>query len=265
MLILGCDGMRLIGRALSMLAVMVVTGALVLVYPYLKVPPVQNSIEASVMLEAELRKGGDRLSFRAKDIDLDEVYAAMESRYPYAFSIHAATSLGGITELRVEVSRPKRQEQALGYAKTLAREYIDEDMTDEQKLGAIHDMLVRLCEYDTETAGEAAPDGATAPFAADGALIDHKAVCAGYGRAFGMLCEAAGMKAIYVSSEGMNHGWNAVRLNGATYFIDCTFDDPVPDRGEYVSRQYFLLTAEELENTHFWDDPFYERVLDSIA
>ena len=146
----------------------------------------------------------------------------------------------------------------------LAAEAVTDGMTDAEKLRALHDTLVRLCEYDVDTAAQQAPDGATAPFAADGALLDHKAVCAGYGRAFGMLCEAAGLETVYVASEEMNHGWNAVRLDGQTYYIDCTFDDPVPDRGEYVSDQYFMLTAEELSETHVWDEAFYEQLLDSM-
>ena len=118
--------------------------------------------------------------------------------------------------------------------------------------------------YDVDTAEEDAPDGSASAFAADGALLDHKAVCAGYGRAYEMLCKAAGIQVIYVASEEMNHGWNAVRLGGTTYYIDCTFDDPIPDRGEYVSDQYFMLTGDELAQTHTWNEAFYEQLLDSL-
>ena len=79
-----------------------------------------------------------------------------------------------------------------------------------------------------------------------------------------MLCKAAGIQVIYVASEEMNHGWNAVRLGGTTYYIDCTFDDPIPDRGEYASDQYFMLTGEELAQTHTWNEAFYEQLLDSL-
>ena len=79
-----------------------------------------------------------------------------------------------------------------------------------------------------------------------------------------MLCKAAGIQVIYVASEEMNHGWNAVRLGGTTYYIDCTFDDPIPDRGEYVSDQYFMLTGDELAQTHTWNEAFYEQLLDSL-
>ena len=63
----------------------------------------------------------------------------------------------------------------------------------------------------------------------------------------------------------MNHGWNAVAGWAATtYYIDCTFDDPIPDRGEYASDQYFMLTGEELAQTHTWNEAFYEQLLDSL-
>ena len=36
------------------------------------------------------------------------------------------------------------------------------------------------------------------------------------------------------------------------------------DRGEYVSDQYFMLTGDELVQTHTWNEAFYEQLLDSL-
>ena len=138
-------------------------------------------------------------------------------------------------------------------------------MPAEEKLRALHDTLIRQCEYDVDTAEEDAPDGSAPAFAADGALLDHKAVCAGYGRAYETLCKAAGIQVIYVASEEMNHGWNAVRLDGRTWVIDWTFDDPVPDRGQYVSEEFFLVDAAQLAETQQWDRVFCEQALDSLG
>ena len=254
--------MKRLAGALAVL--LLVAGAGLWWLPRVTAPQVGSAFEAAALLEQDVRAGGDGLLFRSEQIDADAVYRALEARYPYAFSLHATLRPNRTIELEVEVSRPARQAQAQQYAAALAAEAVQQDMSDVQKLRALHDTLVRLCQYDTDTAAQAAPDGATAPFAADGALLDHQAVCAGYGRAFGMLCEAAGLDSIYIASEDMNHGWNAVRLDGQTYYIDCTFDDPVPDRGAYVSDQYFLVTADELAVTHSWDRAFYEQLLDSM-
>lgn len=252
-------------RVAVLLAVFVLAGSAFLFwYPRAAAPRVQSPFEAAALLEQDVREGGDGVVFRTEEIDPDEVYRALEARYPYAFALHATERPDRTTVLRVEVPRKARQEQAWEYAEALAADSVTEDMTDVQKLRALHDALVSLCAYDLDTAEQSSPDGSAAPFAADGALLDHKAVCAGYGRAFGMLCESVGIQTIYVASEAMNHGWNAVRLDGETYYIDCTFDDPVPDRGSYVSGRYFLLTAQELSRTHTWDEGFYERLLDSM-
>ena len=250
--------------AVVLAVLMLAVGAALWWLPRVLAPQVGSPYEAAVLLEQDVRAGGDGILFCEEQVDPDEVYRALEACYPYAFSLHATVRPNRTVELQVQVSREARQAQAQSYAAALAADSIQEGMSDVQKLRALHDTLVRLCQYDTDTAEQVSPDGATAPFAADGALLDHRAVCSGYGRAFGMLCEAAGIDSIYIASEEMNHGWNAVRLDGQTYFIDCTFDDPVPDRGAYVSDQYFMLTAEELAATHVWDQAFYEQLLDSM-
>lgn len=250
--------------AVVLAVLMMAVGAALWWLPRVLAPQIGSPYEAAALLEQDVRAGGDGILFCEEQVDPDEVYRALEACYPYAFSLHATVRPNRTVELQVQVSREARQAQAQSYAAALAADSIQEGMSDVQKLRALHDTLVRLCQYDTDTAEQASPDGATAPFAADGALLDHTAVCSGYGRAFGMLCEAAGIDSIYIASEEMNHGWNAVRLDGQTYFIDCTFDDPVPDRGAYVSDQYFMLTAEELAATHVWDEAFYEQLLDSM-
>ena len=211
--------------------------------PYLQAKPVDNVYQAADLLRQDAENGGNGVAFREDNVDADEVYRALEAQYPYAFALHAVTRPNKTIELNTEVSRQARQEQAWEYARVLAAGSVSQTMTAEEKLRALHDTLIRQCEYDVDTAEEDAPDGSAPAFAADGALLDHKAVCAGYGRAYEMLCKAAGIQVIYVASEEMNHGWNAVRLGGTTYYIDCTFDDPIPDRGEYVSDQYFMLTG----------------------
>lgn len=244
--------------------IVAIIGALLLAaaVPRTAVEPVQSSLQAAVILRDRIEQGTGSAVFRTEQVQPARVYDALEAIYPYAFTLQAEQRPGGTVRLQVQVARPARQQQAQEYAQTLAAQYITDEMTDRQKLNVLHDALVRLCCYDSETA-EAQPDsGADAPFSADGALLDHRAVCAGYGRAFVMLCEAVDLPVIYISSSQMNHGWNAIRLDGQTYYIDCTFDDPVPDQGEYVSDTFFLLTAEQLARTHRWDEAFYEQILD---
>lgn len=231
-------------------------------YLYISIPEADSAYEAAMRLYDALLDGQNEVTFFYKYKSLDEVYDALEAVYPYAFSLRSMKRGDGLVTFTVEVSRPARQEQARVFAQELAASVITDEMNDAEKLRALHDELIRMCVYDTDTAASDERDGRTAPFAADGALIDHLAVCAGYGRAYMMLCEAAGLQVIYIASEEMDHSWNAVCVDGEIYYVDCTFDDPVPDQGEYVSGEYFFKTQMELGETHVWNVAFYNQLMD---
>ena len=225
---------------------------------------VSTPIDAAAKTVDALGPEGGSLRMRGPELDGDELFRAVEALYPYAFTMSMTVYGDGVSEISIELADAARQEQAAVLARGMA-EQATEGLTDPRdKLRALHDALIRSCQYDVDTAeSSAGVDGADAPFTAYGALVDGKAVCAGYARAFVLLCQAAGLDAVYVVGSEMNHGWNAVRLDGQTYYIDCTFDDPVPDQGAYVSSDFFLLTAEQLQSTHTWDLEFYERVMDA--
>ena len=138
--------------------------------PYLQAEPVDNVYQAADLLRQDAENGGNGVAFREDNVDADEVYRALEAQYPYAFALHAVTRPNKTIELNAEVSRQARQEQAWEYAKVLTAGSISQTMTAEEKLRALHDTLIRQCEYDVDTAEEDAPDGSAPAFAADGAL-----------------------------------------------------------------------------------------------
>lgn len=232
-----------------------------------RLPSVETAsspIDAALKAAAAADDGQESVCLRVENRDEDALFRAIEAVWPYACTIKLTEYPGGFFEVALEIKDRARQEQAATLARGLAQDACAGLEQDADKLRALHDLLIRSCAYDLDTARQQEDlDGSSAPFTAYGALVDGKAVCAGYARAYLLLCRAAGLDAIYVASPEMNHGWNAVRLNGQTYFIDCTFDDPVPDRDGAVSYEYFLRTAEELSRTHTWDQAFYEQVMDA--
>lgn len=84
-----------------------------------------------------------------------------------------------------------------------------------------------------------------------GALVEGKAVCAGYARAYQYLLRKAGIESWYVTgkSEGQNHGWNLVLLDGKCYYTDVTWDDQT----EHLQHTYFMLSLEQMNPTHTVD------------
>lgn len=91
---------------------------------------------------------------------------------------------------------------------------------------------------------------------------DMHAVCDGKSKAFVLMCGIEGITAVRISgkasSDGKNpggHAWNKVLLdlNGTGdkewYFVDTTWGD-VGDSKEFLSHAYFLLSDDEVKNTH---------------
>lgn len=72
-----------------------------------------------------------------------------------------------------------------------------------------------------------------------GALIQRKASCGGYTKAFSLLCDKAGIECIeesgLVKNEG--HAWNMVKYGGKWYMCDVTFGDTSGNM-----KKYFMIS-----------------------
>lgn len=226
--------------------------------PWLTAERPEDDFAAAQLLLEDTEKGGDGLWFRRDTVNADRVYRALEAQLPYAFTMHCKTYQDGSSELSVEVENRAAQEQAEALARAVAGSLGLEGMERRAQLLALHDWLVVNCAYDLSVGESEALDGASPPFTAAGALVGGKAVCMGYARAYQMLCSAVGIETFFVVSEGMNHAWNGIVLDGQLLFIDCTYDDPVPDRPGVAGHEYFLVDAQALRRTHTWDEEFYQ-------
>ena len=120
--------------------------------------------------------------------------------------------------------------------------YIKGKMTDFEKEMIIIQYLVAKVEYDLKNYAKvlrAQRDLSTKDkaeieaFSAYGALVKGKACCAGYAAAFDALCKACGLESEYVvgpiDPAGLNgHAWNKIKLDGEWYWVDVTWEDPIP-------------------------------------
>ncbi|MCI8387550.1 MAG: hypothetical protein HFE63_03680 [Clostridiales bacterium] len=147
---------------------------------------------------------------------------------------------------------------------TLAEEKADKiiesiitpQMSDMDRVKAIHDYIVLNCAYDYENylAGTIPYESYTAY----GALCNKTAICQGYAASFNLLCERVGIRSVaiggYPPNSNIDHVWNMVLINGQIFYIDTTHDDPVPDRKGMVSYRYFCLTESEMTSLGYvWD------------
>lgn len=141
----------------------------------------------------------------------------------------------------------------------ILEEIIRPNMSDYDKELAIHDYLVANCEYGYEDYSKADS------FRSYGALLHGKAVCNGYAEAMALLLSCADVEnAIMTGSAGGDlHAWNRVKIDGKWYQLDATWDDPVPDRGDYVGHMYFNVTDDIMDDTHIWNHDDFE-ICDSM-
>ncbi len=142
------------------------------------------------------------------------------------------------------------------YEKTeeILSQIIKPDMTDYEKELAIHDYIVANCRYGQKD------ETKEYAFRAYGALVQGVAVCNGYAEAMSLLLTCAGVEngIMTGSAEGVLHAWNMVKLDGQWYQVDATWDDPIPDAGEFVSHTYFNLTDDMMDDTHTWNGEIFE-------
>ena len=129
---------------------------------------------------------------------------------------------------------------------------ISPSWSDYDKIKAVYDWIVRRTEYDLDANDQSLYT----------VLADGRGVCAGYARATQYLLNQLGIPCTYVTGtvRGSGHGWNLVWAEGAWYYLDPTWGDPLFSDGEqnpdYVSYNYFCVTTDELFKTHTPDDLF---------
>jgi hypothetical protein len=118
-------------------------------------------------------------------------------------------------------------------------------------------------------------------------LKTRKAVCAGYSQLFADLCSHAGIEARVIVGTvksadaffgvdadqrafkgGINHAWNAVKIDGSWFFIENTYGaawglalDPNTGKSHYnppVIEYFFRTPPERMIMTHFPEDPQWQ-------
>lgn len=92
----------------------------------------------------------------------------------------------------------------------------------------LHDVLLAHVEYNS---------GAPLNQSAYSALVNRETVCAGYAKAYQVLCQRCDIPCYYCTGyAGEDHAWNIVRLKEEYYNVDVTWDDAVQDPYLYFNK-----------------------------
>lgn len=176
-------------------------------------------------------------------------------------------------------SQADNLKQIYDNAKDALSYIVSDDMSEYEKVHAIYDYIIYNVRYDHDCAN--AEDKYVSGnlslnekmkyygYYLEGIFLnkfykkDMHAVCDGKSKAFVLMCGIEGITAVRISgeasSDGKNfggHAWNKVLLdlNGTGdkewYFVDTTWGDVGDDSKEFLSHAYFLLSDDEVKNTH---------------
>ena len=113
---------------------------------------------------------------------------------------------------KVKAYTSEEYTQKLNESVAYAMSLLDDNMTDHEKAF----ILAQYCQ-----------EGNTYGFkdnnqTAEGVLVDHTAVCAGYANAYRLLCTTAGIPCENIISTTANHEWNVCYLDGEWTYVDVT-------------------------------------------
>lgn len=195
------------------------------------------------------------------EMQLSEAVEAYKNDHPEVFWLKSdfqyidnydSTSLFLSYSVQPDNSDPDRLKKAKEKFNKTVDKIVDgapKNATDYELELYVNDYLVDNCVYDKEAAESEELEGHEND--AYGALVEKKAVCEGYSRAFQLLCNRLGVDCISISGsgDGESHAWNNVRLDGEWYEVDVTWNDTDGDT-EFPIYDYFNLPSDEFSESH---------------
>ncbi len=225
-------------------------------YAYSTLTDTQKKVYAALYKTVEKHaEYVDVSQYNCSENDLLKAFYAMDYENPQFFWLASGCSWtysSKILKVYPKYARTKTEMNTIKpKLEAAAQKIIDEALEIDdlfERVVYLHDAITHNTDY-TSSGGEYKRD-------ADGPLLNGKALCEGYSKAFAYLCQSVGIECICVegSSEG-DHMWNMVKLEGKWYHVDVTFDDPV-GYGAEPRYDYFCVTSKKILQTHKLDNPF---------
>ena len=163
----------------------------------------------------------------------------------YNFRFHVMDIKAGVTYLRtntyIQVSSSDYPSVNSLIQSSVTQCNNETDGSDYQKALWLHDWLLNQLEYDNLLKWSSA----------ESALTRGSGTCQAYERAYSQLLSAAGIENAETRDTYDGHTWNAMKLDGEWYQVDCTWDDSNDNWYNFDQRHlYFGLTDELMAVAH---------------
>ena len=148
---------------------------------------------------------------------------------------------------------------------------VKEDMTDAQKVRALHDAFLATVAYgERDSRGAGNLRGAFLNLTSTPEATVRRVVCQGYAVSFQYLLMRCGIQAITVTGTALStpgdtttmgsHAWNKVKVDNKWYIVDPTHDDSINPTSETCHYDYFLKADSSVPTHQEGISPAGEKV-----
>ncbi len=209
------------------------------------------------VLLAELYTQPDRIEVpELKDGDLSKVFKAISYDNPDLFNLGLNCKMykdgnsyffEAEYDLEFDVYKSQLEEVEKVADDIIARASMYQSDYDKEMY--VHDYLVEHCKYMD-------PQENSNRNTIYGCLVDGKASCEGYSRTFQYIVSRLNIDNRLVTGEAADDGvkyiphmWNFVTLDGKSYYVDVTWDDPKGDT-DVLRHTYFNINTPEVLRNH---------------
>ena len=170
----------------------------------------------------------------------------------YNFRFHIMDMKAGVTYLRtntyIQVSSPNYPSVNSIVQSAVAKCNSETNGSDYSKALWLHDWLLEQLDYDNSLKWSSA----------ESALTRSSGTCQAYERAYAKLLSAAGIENAETRDTYDGHTWNAMKLDGKWYQVDCTWDDSSENYYNFNrTHLYFALSDELMAIAHQGHNKIY--------
>lgn len=158
----------------------------------------------------------------------------------YNFRFHVMDTKAGVTYLRtntyIQVSSPNYPSVNSIVQSAVAKCNSETNGSDYSKALWLHDWLLEQLDYDNSLKWASA----------ESALTRNTGTCQAYERAYAKLLSAAGIENVETRDTYDSHTWNAMKLDGKWYQVDCTWDDSSENYYNFNRKHLYFALSDEL-------------------
>ena len=158
----------------------------------------------------------------------------------YNFRFHVMDIKAGVTYLRtntfIQVSSPDYPSVNSIVQSAVTRCNSETNGSDYSKALWLHDWLLEQLDYDNSLKWSSA----------ESALTRSSGTCQAYERAYAKLLNATGIENAETRDTYDGHTWNAMKLDGKWYQVDCTWDDSSENYYNFNRTHLYFALSDEL-------------------